>query len=145
MKDTEDLLLLLSGVQLNSEKPTFLVTADVSSLYTIIQHNDALLALNWALSKREDIPHSQKGFLGKVLDFCISHNYFWFQGQFYSQQVGVVERAKFSPSLDNVFMAQWEDRQVFSVQRPQLKYYHRFIDDLLLIWEGSEDSVHSFL
>lgn len=29
------------------------VTADVASLYSIIQHDDALLALNWALSQRD--------------------------------------------------------------------------------------------
>lgn len=131
--------------ELDSEKPTFLVTADVSSLYTIIRQDDAFLVLNWALSKREGIPHSQKVFLGKDLDFCIFHNYFWFQGHFYSQQVGIAMGAKFAPSLANLFIAEWGDRHVFSVQWPQLKYYRRFINDLLFIWEGSEESVYAFL
>lgn len=34
---------------------------------------------------------------------------------------------------------------MFSSQRPQLKFYSRFIDDLLFIWEGSEESVVEFL
>lgn len=54
----------------------FLVTDDVSSLYTIIQHEDSLLALNWAFSKRDDLPHIHKKFLGKILDYCLTHNYF---------------------------------------------------------------------
>lgn len=36
LKDTKDLLLSLNEVKFDSEKSTFLVTADVSLLYTII-------------------------------------------------------------------------------------------------------------
>lgn len=38
------------------------MTENVLSPYTIIQHDDTLLALNWALSQREDILFAQKGF-----------------------------------------------------------------------------------
>lgn len=67
LRDTTDILRLLNEVRLNPATMIYLVTADVWSLYTIIQHDDALLALNWALSKRDDILHMQKCFLGKVL------------------------------------------------------------------------------
>lgn len=60
LKDTKDFLLSLSKIKLPEESEIYLVTADVSSLYTIIQHDDALLGLNWAFSQREDIPYIQK-------------------------------------------------------------------------------------
>ena len=53
--------------------------------------------------------------------------------------------AKFAPSLANPFMAEWEDRHVFSEFRPELKLYRRFIDDLLFVWEGSRESVEVFV
>lgn len=66
-----------------------------------------MLALNWALSRREDIPHAQKCFLGQSLDsYCMSHNYVWFNGHFFLQQVGVAMGAKYAPSLANLFMAE---------------------------------------
>lgn len=34
---------------------------------------------------------------------------------------------------------------MFSTPRPQLKFYRRFIDGLLFIWEGSEKSAVEFL
>lgn len=145
LKDTSELLQLLDDVQLSTASETYLVTAYVCSLYTIIQHEDAALALNWALSRRDDIPHSQKQFLGYALDYFRSHNYFWWNGQFFSQQVGVAMVAKYAPSLPNLFMAEWEDRHVFSKRCPQLKFYRRFIDDLLFIWEGSQESAVEFL
>lgn len=80
-----------------------MVTADISSLYTIIQHNDALLALNWAFSQKEDIPFVQKKFLRLVLEYCLSHNYFWYGGALlYSKERccdGRKVRAKFSKPL----------------------------------------------
>lgn len=60
LRDTTDLLQRLGNVHLNPMAEIYLVTADVSSLYTIIQHEDASLSLNWALSRREDIPDVQK-------------------------------------------------------------------------------------
>ena len=145
LKDTADLLMSLEQVKINPDSSIFLVTADVASLYTIIQHEDAALALNWALSKRDDIPHIQKKFLGQALDFCMSHNYFWFNGFFFSQQVGVAMGAKFAPSLANLFMAEWEDRHIFHNQKQQLIFYRRFIDDIFLMWEGSEVDLRQFL
>lgn len=49
LKDTKNLLQLLQDIDLSGKGEVFLVTADVASLYTIINHDDALLALNWAL------------------------------------------------------------------------------------------------
>lgn len=106
-----------------------LVTADVSSLYSIIQHDDALLALNWALCKRDDLPFNQV-FLRNALDFCLNHNYFWYNGSFYTQQRGVAMGANFAPSIANLFMAEWEDKVIFKEQRTELIFYKRFIDNL---------------
>ncbi|PIO25998.1 hypothetical protein AB205_0190500, partial [Aquarana catesbeiana] len=145
LKDTTDLLRSLQEVKFDPTSEVYLVTADVASLYTIIQHKDAALALNWALSKRDDIPHVQKVFVGHALDFCMTHNYFWYDGHFFSQKVGGAMGAKYAPSLANLFLAEWEDRWVFNPKPAQLRFYHRFIDDLLLIWEGSRESAIDFI
>lgn len=59
LKDTKNLLQLISQIDLSGKQEVYLVTADVSSLYTIIQHDDAMLALNWALSQKDEIPKGQ--------------------------------------------------------------------------------------
>lgn len=65
LKDTKSLLQELQEITLAGKGEVFLVTSDVTSLYTVIQHEDALLALNWALSRREDLPFGQKVFFKK--------------------------------------------------------------------------------
>lgn len=62
LKDTKNFLNFLQNVDLAGKDEVLLVNTDVSSLYTIIQRDDALLALNWTLSQRDDLPHNQKVF-----------------------------------------------------------------------------------
>lgn len=145
LRDTKNLLQLLQEIDLTEREEVYLVTADVTSLYTIIQHDDALLALNWALCQRDDITHSQKVFIWNALDFCLGHNYFWYSGNFYSQKRGIVMGAQFASSIANLFMGEWEDKTIFSVKRDQLLLHRRYIDDLFFIWWGSLSSLHEFL
>lgn len=104
LKDTTSFIRKIRNVSFSENAEIYLITADVASLYTIIQHDDALLSLNWAFSKREDIPFIQKKILRMILDYCLTHNYFWYLGNFYNQKTGVAMGAKFSPSLANLFM-----------------------------------------
>lgn len=144
LKDTTDFLQKLKAVTFLTDSTLFLVTADVSSLYTNIHHEDAILALNWALSKREELPHMQKKFLKMVLEFCLTHNYFWYGGHFYNQKTGVAMGAKFAPSLANLFMSEWEDKWIFHNKPRELIFYQRYIDDLFIIWEGSEETLKDY-
>lgn len=68
-----------------------------------------------------------------ALEFCLSHNYFWFAGRFCTQKRGVAMGAKFSPSLANLFMSEWEDRHIYGQQRSELLFYKRFIDDPFIL------------
>lgn len=145
LKDTKSFLQLIGEINLAGKSQVYLVTADVSSLYTIFQHDDALLALNWALSQRGDIPYEQKVFLRQALDFCLSHNYFWYDHKFYSQIRGVAMGARFAPSIANLFMGEWMDKCVFANKKEGLLFYRRFIDNLFFIWEGDECSLHKFM
>lgn len=53
--------------------------------------------------------------------------------------------AKFAPSIANLFMGEWENKEVFRDRRPERLYYKRYIDDLLLIWVGSEQTLKDYM
>lgn len=53
--------------------------------------------------------------------------------------------AKFTPSIANLFMAEWEDKTIFKEQRSELVFYKHFIDDLFFIWDGTSDSLEVFI
>lgn len=56
--------------------------------------------------------------------------------------------AKFAPSLANLYKGWWEDNFLFSPSNPflsHIKWYVHYIDDLLLIWEGTHSDIESFV
>lgn len=62
-----------------------------------------------------------------------------------TQRVGVAMGEKFAPNIANLFMALWEDRHIFNTHRSILLFYHRYIDDLILIWVSPKHTVEEFL
>lgn len=53
--------------------------------------------------------------------------------------------AKFAPSLTNLFMSKWEVTFIYAQRRSELMFYKRYIDDLILVWVGSEQSLIEFM
>lgn len=142
LKDTKHVINILKS--LPYLESCFLVTADVGSLYTIINHFDALAAVKWAL-RGSDLSGRHQRFLIRSLDFCLLKNYFWYDHQFYLQTRGVAMGAKFAPSVANLFMAHWEEDAVFKDRPPQLICYRRYIDDLIIVWNGDMESLQLFM
>lgn len=127
------------------EDSTLLVTADVESLYTNIKQKDALDAIKWSLHKHTKLKQSQIVFLVERLNMAMSNNFFWYGGDFFNQVKGVAMGAKYPPSVANIFLDKWENEDIFTDEWPQLMLNRRYIDDLVFIWEGSLEDLHSFM
>lgn len=53
--------------------------------------------------------------------------------------------AKFAPSVANAFMAQWEDQSVYGDTPAELTLYKRYIDDVIIVWNGKKEGIGQFL
>lgn len=51
--------------------------------------------------------------------------------------------AKFALSIANLYMAKWEEDSVISTNTSEITLYRRFIDDLILIWEGDQENLQN--
>lgn len=142
LKDTRDTINLLQQVSYSDD--LLFATADVAALYTCIPHDLGLSAVEFYLSKSDDIPRIQHEYIMEYLSFATKHNCFWFSNQFYLQQKGVAMGAKFATSLANLFMARWEEEVVYALNRPELVLWARYIDDVFL-WKGEKDSLCDFM
>ena len=81
-----------------------------------------------------------------MLSFCLTHNFFLFDDTFYCQTQGAAMGACFSPSYANLFMGWWEDRIANNTEGfMQVLLWIRYIDDLFIIWKGSEESAIRFV
>ena len=142
LRDTKQIIQILDTIPCTPN--TILVTADVGSLYTIIDHEAALTSVRWALES-SDLSYDHVQFLLDCLKFCLLRNYFWFNKEFFLQQCGVAMGARFAPSVANLFMAHWERDIVFQDRPHQLRCYRRYIDDLIMVWEGDLPSLQLFM
>lgn len=144
LRDTKHLLQILKSLTLDPNGRYLLATADVASLYTIIEHSDAIEASKWAMDSFSHLISKQKRFLLRSLAFGIQHNYFWYNDNYFRQLTGIGMGAKYAPSVANIFMAKWEEDAIFLNTPKELVLYKRFIDDCIFIWKGDELSLRSF-
>ena len=130
VKDTTDFITKIKQFQVISQK-TYLVTLDVSSLYTNIPHEDGIKACRYFL---ENNSHSSGSL--SIDNFCslitlvLKKNYFKFNNIFYRQRMGTAMGSSMSPAYASFFMGKFEmDFMKIYSEKPTL--WLRFIDDIL--------------
>ncbi len=126
---------------------SLLVTMDVESLYTNIDHVEGLEAVEHFLSDRspESVPPTT--IILQLMEWTLKNNVFLFQDVFYKQMKGTAMGACFSPNYANLFLGLWEERYIYSTHNSFLDnivMWGRYIDDVLIIWSGSESELHRF-
>lgn len=91
----------------------FLVTLDVSSLYTNISHTDAIDTIHAIFSQPSDIPHCPPlSILISLLSFVLNNNIFTFNQEIFLQTYGVAMGMKLAPALATLFLHLLEDSYI---------------------------------
>lgn len=81
------------------------------------------------------------------INFILKHNVFEFKGQLYIQTKGTAMVTRFALAFANLYMGLFEDRHIMNENswNKNIITYRRYIDDLLFIWEGTEDTFKAFM
>eukprot|EP00061_Rhincodon_typus_P011409 g36389.t1 len=126
---TTDFLQKLSTHRL-VEPGTFLITVDVSVLYTSIVHNDGIAAT-------ASVPNTNNyqfpDDILQLIHFILDHHNFIFDNQFFIQTHGTAMGTKFVPQYAKIFMYKFE-QDFFVMQELQPTLYIRYIDDIFFLW-----------
>lgn len=131
LRDTKHLIQILDTVQIDTSSSYLLATADVASLYMVINHDEAIQASKRALNKFGMLILKQNRFVLRCLAFGLQHNYYWHD--YYRQLTGIGMGAKYAPSVANVFMSEWEETVIYANTPVQLVLYRRYIDDCIVM------------
>ncbi|XP_041424947.1 uncharacterized protein LOC121395456 isoform X1 [Xenopus laevis] len=141
-----DVLNQISEIQTDSN--TLLITLDVESLYTSISHQLGLEALKYFLYSYLG-ESDETSFLIKMMGFILHFNYFTFQGKFYLQTQGTAMGTSCAPSYANLFLGHWEETvvnsQMFKNYHNKILRWIRYIDDILILWSGTEQEALEFI
>ncbi|XP_060066994.1 uncharacterized protein LOC132547247 [Ylistrum balloti] len=142
LKDTTDFLNKILDLR-QIPAHSFLVTADVSSLYTSIPHRDGILAAKRALDTRGD-NSPPTWILLRFLHFVLTCNCFRFNNQHYLQIQGTSMGTKCAPNYAVLFMDQLETNFLTSQPLKPLVWW-RFIDDIFFIWTFRREDLCAFM
>lgn len=120
---------------------------DVSLLYTSIPHTFGIMALEHSLAGDPLINFRQANFIVEATKFCLTHNYFNFNGDFYLQQQGTAMVTNFAPSYANLAMGFWENQYICNNNpfSTNIVFFGTYIDDLIIIWDGTPELIIPFV
>ena len=116
---------------------------DVKSLYTNIPNNEGISAVRSYL-EQSTIKHLLPviiSFLGLILTL----NNFIFNDINFLQTNGASMGTKCAPTYANLFMGKFEEMYILPKLIGKSILYLRYIDDIFLIWKGSEEELKHFI
>jgi len=144
VKDTTDFINKIEAVPV-LKSDTIMCTIDVSSLYTNIPNQEGINACQKFLNQyRNGNDNPSTTNILKLLQYVLTKNNFDFNGKHYLQVGGTAMGTKVAPSFAILFMADFEDKNVYTYHT-QPKVWFRYIDDIFLIWEHSSEELHNFV
>lgn len=142
-----DLLSKIEGI--NVGENTLLGSIDVEALYSSIPHEAGLKAVEYYLNMRGRHLSLQNEFILQLLAFVLEHNFFLFNGQYFHQLRGTAMGSACAPTYANLLLGWWEATEVFTDERENetspILLWTRYIDDVFVLWQGSETSFRTFV
>ena len=142
IRDTKHFLNTLEKIP-SLPAGALLVTADVTSLYTNIPHEEGIEAClksikeNCSLLPNFTPPPST---LRILMEFILKNNYFQFLDEYFHQILGTAMGTRMAPPYANLFMGTIE-RLIIDNSPVPIKLWLRYIDDIFLILENGERSL----
>ena len=142
MKDTSDYIAKIHNFK-RIPQNAFLVTLDVTSLYSNIPHDDGIKACDHFMS--EDGKSQQARLvISKLITLVLTKNNFQFNGENYLQVLGTALGTRMAPSCASLFMGKLEMDFLGSCNKTPLIWL-RFLDDIFMVWNHSEQELHEFI
>ena len=132
----KDTFSFINELKKCENKNYFMVSFDVTSLYTNIPLNEAIqLAVDKILDNHPNISISKEE-LTELFHFATSKTHFLFNGQIYDQIDGIAMGSPLAPALANIFMGHHEENWLKSELGKRVKFYKRYVDDIFCLIEN---------
>ena len=146
--NTQQVVQTIENLDLTPYPNITLVSLDVESLYLSIPQAIGIeMVLQWVLPST--LAHSTlipfKNFIRDLLKIVIRDNTFKFYNDFFNQTKGVAMGTKCAPPFANLFLGSLEEKALVSWTGPHPLLWLRFLDDVLMLWNGDNSQLQSFL
>ena len=141
---TKDSFTFIKDIQEASTQDSFMVSYDVSSLFTNIPRSETIdIAVKLILKNKKDLKFSENE-LTKLFRFATAQTHFYFDGKIFDQVDGVATCSPLGPASANLFMGYYEQKWLESDDGRRVKFYHRYVNDIFCLFEN-EHQAQTFL
>ena len=121
-----------------------LVTVDVTNLYPSIPQSECLNIIHTEMHKHSHLFTFDPNFITRLLHININYNYFNFGNHTFQQVRGTAMGAAFSPTIANIFLSTII-RSFLLTQPIHPLAIARYIDDIVIIWTHTTETLTIFL
>ena len=123
-----------------------LVSFDVTNLFTNVPTSEVLDIVRDRLID-SNIPDNQVNDFYTLFDICFQQNFFKFNDVTYRQKDGLAMGLPLAPLSADLFLDNLERNHILNNNRFRhfIKYYYRFVDDILCLWLGDREDLSEFL
>lgn len=143
VSSSKEVIVKLQEVKLNPGEPLWILTGDVVSFYTNIPIDECARILQGAwMHFVGDSSIDGKTILSMVR-FIMENNYLEYQGAKFRQVNGLAMGTSSAPVIANIYAARHETALKLS-QNPKVRFYGRYIDDCLCLFQGTREEVQEF-
>ena len=143
LKDTTHFIRFIENTRVPSN--AFLVSMDVTSLYTNIPQEEGITIVCNAYEKFHDKnPPIATHLLKEMLSLILKENSFHFNGKDYLQTHGTAMGTKMAVAFANIFMATIE-KEILKQSRRKPLTWKRFIDDIFSLWDTNKEDIDLFI
>ena len=119
LKNTQHFIQQLQGK--NLEAGEIITSYDVKVLFTSVPVQPSIQIVKQRLQQYTTLPQRTSMSIAQItslLEFCLTHTYFLFQGKYYEQVQGAAMGSPIGPLIANIFMEEFEVKALQSFPNP---------------------------
>jgi len=143
VSSSKEVINHIETVTVSNNKPVWIMTGDVVSFYSNIPPKQC--AKNIGLLWKQHCSDSKitPSAIRSMCRFIMDNNYLSYQGQFFHQVNGLAMGTACAPVLANLYAGFYENK-ANAVKQDGVLLYVRYIDDILCLFQGSQEEAESF-
>ena len=142
IKNSYDLVNKIENIKLTENSK--LISFDVTNLFPSVPIKETIILVEKLLTLNH-VHLIKKQEIMNLLTVCLEQNYFEFNNNIYTSNEGLIMGNPLSPLLAEIFMDFLENQISKHPLFNQFIYWHRYVDDILTCFVGTERQLKYFL
>lgn len=146
LQNTYELIDKIQNIQIPNK--SIFISFDITNMYSNIPIAETLQILHKDLSENVLIDKQDIDDIMKLTKTTLKQSYFQYESNYYIQKDGLAMGSPLSGLLADIFMHNLETTKIMNNSNPfkkNIMYWHRYVDDIICLFEGNETESQNFL